>query len=146
MNIDIKHRGKWYYGLFFMLMLTACGPQVPTQYDEVDALPKIYPDYVDVTIPVNIAPPTFVLDEEADEMIARYSVGSGLPAAAIDIICKDKMQPAIDDWRALVQAALAGGQAPAGIYRLTSTPATATAGLISGRSISMCRPTVSTRG
>ena len=101
--------------LFFSAALfVSCGPQVPTQYDEVDALPKIYPDYVDVTIPVNIAPPTFVLDEEADEMIARYSVGSGSPAAAIDIVCRDKMQPAIDDWRELVQAALAGGQAQAG--------------------------------
>ena len=95
---------------FSVALLVSCGPKLPTDYDEADSLPKIYPDYTDVTIPVNIAPLTFVLDEEADEMIARYSVGSA------EIVCTEKMQPDIDDWRSLVQAAMTadGGQAKAG--------------------------------
>ena len=83
-----------------IVLLSACTAKLPSEYDEKDELPKIYPDYVDVTIPVNIAPLTFELDEEADGMIARYMAGD------IEIICADKMQPDLDDWRALVSAAL----------------------------------------
>jgi len=65
-------------------------------------LPKIYPDYTNVTIPVNMAPLTFKLDEEADGMIARYAVGDE------EIICEGKAQPDIDDWRALTEKAKGG--------------------------------------
>jgi hypothetical protein len=82
-------------------LLTACTPQLPAQYDESERLPKIYPDYTDVTIPANIAPLTFELDEEADEMIARYATDNA------EIICAGKMQPDLDDWRDLINAALA---------------------------------------
>lgn len=85
--------------LFLYSFLTSCGTKLPTEYDEKDELPKIYPDYVNVTIPVNIAPLTFELDEEADEMMARYKSGD------TEIICADKMQPSIDDWRELTDAA-----------------------------------------
>ena len=65
-------------------------------------MPKIYPDYTNVTIPVNMAPLTFKLDEEADGMIARYAVGDE------EIICEGKAQPDIDDWRALTEKAKGG--------------------------------------
>ena len=62
--------------LFFCVaFFTACGTKLPAEYDEKDEWPKIYPDYVNVTIPVNIAPLTFELDEEADGMVARYKFG-----------------------------------------------------------------------
>ena len=96
------HKSSLFYSfivLFFYSFLVSCGTKLPTEYDEKDALPKIYPDYVNVTIPVNIAPLTFELDEEADEMVARYKFGD------IEIICADKMQPCIDDWRELTDAA-----------------------------------------
>ena len=79
-----------------IVLLGACTAKLPSKYDEKDELPKIYPDYVDVTIPVNIAPLTFELDEEADGMIARYMAGD------CEIICADKMQPDLDDWRELI--------------------------------------------
>ena len=88
------------FSLFFnVALLTSCGTKLPTEYDEKDALPKIYPDYVNVTVPVNIAPLTFELDEEADGMVARYKAGD------IEIICTDKMQPDINDWHELTAAA-----------------------------------------
>ena len=47
-----------------LLFMAACRPSVPETYTDSKQLPKIYPDYVDVTIPVNIAPLTFLLDED----------------------------------------------------------------------------------
>lgn len=88
-------------------VLTACTAKVPTAYSEANVLPKIYPDYIGVTIPVNIAPLTFELDEEADEMVARYSAlgnaaGHGADNAPFEIVCADKMQPDTDDWHNLI--------------------------------------------
>lgn len=84
------------------LMAVACGPKIPATYADSDALPRIYPDYREVTIPVNIAPLTFELDEEADEMVARYKVGDQ------EIVCADKMQPDMDDWRSMIDKAKGG--------------------------------------
>jgi len=88
---------KYSYSLFFaVFLLMACGTSVPETYTESDRMPKIYPDYTDVTIPVNIAPLTFELDEPADAMVARYAAGD------VEIVCADKMQPDFDDWQQLV--------------------------------------------
>lgn len=84
------------------LMAVACGPKIPAAYTDSDALPRIYPDYREVTIPVNIAPLTFELDEEADEMVARYKVGDQ------EIVCANKMQPDMDDWRSIIDKAKGG--------------------------------------
>ena len=80
--------------------MLACSTSVPENSSESDRLPKIYPDYVGVTVPVNIAPLTFQLDEQADEMIARYKAGSE------EVVCADKMQPSIAEWRDLIHSAL----------------------------------------
>ena len=43
-----------------LLMLCACRQaQVPVTYSDSQELPAIYPDYVGVTIPVNMAPLRF---------------------------------------------------------------------------------------
>ena len=68
----------------------------------MDSLPKIYPDYVDVTIPVNIAPLTFMLDTPADAMVARYTVLAGSPS---ELLCSDTEAPSIDDWHQLLNQA-----------------------------------------
>ena len=84
-------------------LLAACGgPSVPEVFTESKELPKIYPDYTDVTIPINMAPLTFELDEQADEMIARFAVGDK------EIVCADKAQPDMDDWRTLAEKAKGG--------------------------------------
>ena len=78
-------------------LLVACDrARIPAEYANSNALPKIYPDYADVTVPVNIAPLTFELDQAADEFVARYAFGDD------EIICGgSKAQPAINDWRRL---------------------------------------------
>ena len=90
-----------YIGL--CLMMVGCtGPSVPEVFTDSKSLPKIYPDYTNVTIPINIAPLTFELDEKADEMIARYAVGEE------EIVCAGKAQPDMDDWRTLTEKAKGG--------------------------------------
>jgi hypothetical protein len=89
------------------LILVACGHQIPQEYTESDDLPNIYPDYIDVTIPINMAPLTFQLDDRADGMVARLSAGDE------EVVCSDKVQPSMSEWKQLVQSAL--NQKPAAI-------------------------------
>jgi hypothetical protein len=63
-------------------------------------MPQIYPNYLEVTVPVNIAPLTFEMYDSCEEMAARYSFGNE------EIICRGtKAQPDIDDWNQLTAAA-----------------------------------------
>ena len=79
------------------LLLTACGGGIPTEYQEVNKLPEIYPDYTSVTVPINIAPLTFEMDGVSDEMVARFSVGTH------ELVCGgEKVQPEMDDWKQLL--------------------------------------------
>ncbi len=84
-----------------LMALVACNSaKVPDEFSNTDKLPDIYPDYVGVTIPVNIAPLSFQLEGAADEMVARYAFGNE------EIVCGgDKAQPDIDDWKNLTQHA-----------------------------------------
>lgn len=67
---------SFYILIIFATLLTSCGIQanVPESYVEKDSLPRIYPDYVDVTLPVNIAPLNFMLmaDQETP-LVVRLS-------------------------------------------------------------------------
>lgn len=72
---------------------------LPEEYTQSSELPRIYPDYVNVTIPVNIAPLTFEADQQADDMVASYTVGETV------VVCGPKMQPDIDEWRKLTDLA-----------------------------------------
>lgn len=81
-------------------LLCACGQQLPSEFAESDVLPQIYPDYIDVTVPVNIAPPTFQMDDHSEEMAVRYSFGSE------EIVCRGKQAiPSIGDWKQLASVA-----------------------------------------
>lgn len=89
-----------YISVLLMLLLTACSrPSVPTEFQQSDHLPSIYPDYVDVTVPINIAPLTFMLDTPADAMIARMRVDG------LEVVCEEKMQPTPEEWRLLTEHA-----------------------------------------
>ena len=80
-----------------VLALTACQQaKVPAQYSESKEQADIYPDYRDVTVPVNIAPLHFQLNTPADEVVTRFSSGGE------EIVCGgQKARPEIDDWREL---------------------------------------------
>ena len=82
-------------------LLAACNSGIPENYRESDLLPRIYPDYTDVTIPVNIAPLTFETDGAPQDMVARFTAGDR------EIICSGKkIQPDADDWQSLVSASV----------------------------------------
>ena len=81
-------------------MLAGCGNKIPQNFWEKDELPAIYPDYTNVTVPINIAPLTFQIDGSADDVVARLTAGEQ------EIVCGGpKIQPDADEWRQLAEAA-----------------------------------------
>ena len=81
-------------------LVAACGPKVPDNSTASDKLPDIYPDYKGVMVPVNMAPLTFEMEHEAEQMVARFTVGDE------ELLCGgDKIQPDADDWQRLVSQA-----------------------------------------
>ena len=86
------------------LLLTACsGVSIPDSYSQAENLPVIYPDYVDVTVPVNIAPLAFQLDQPAEDAVVRFSFGEE------EILCGGlKAQPSISEWHAMTAKAQGG--------------------------------------
>ena len=83
-----------------VLLLAACGVSVPESYTESKEQPNIYPDYKGVMVPVNIAPLTFEMASEAEQMVAR------LTADDEELLCGgNKIQPDQDDWQRLVERA-----------------------------------------
>ena len=57
---------KYCVGCLAILGLTACSPTVPENAEQVDEYPSIYPDYINVTIPQNIAPLNFYVKHEGE--------------------------------------------------------------------------------
>ena len=60
-------------------LLVACGNKIPESFDESRDLPRIYPDYVNVTVPINIAPLTFEADAKAEGIVARLTAAHQTP-------------------------------------------------------------------
>ena len=86
---------------FAAVLLCSCRrPSVPGQYKTVPMPPTIYPDYIDVTVPANIAPLCFELLVGVDEAVTRFS------AAGTEVLCSGvKACPSIGEWRELVAKA-----------------------------------------
>ena len=59
-----------------LLVLAACSTQVPDTSLALDNTPNIFPDYTDVTVPSNIAPLNFRIQENADKFITVMSAGA----------------------------------------------------------------------
>ena len=85
------------------VLLASCSPEVPVQYDTVDALPEIFPDYTNVTVPCNIAPLAFRIDVEAEDYVTRLSAGDKEVVAG-----GNEVTPSQADWQALLAAAKGG--------------------------------------
>ena len=70
--------------LLTLLTLLSCTP-TPENVQKSDALPPLYPDYCDVTIPVNIAPLNFLLrsDCEAIQLVLIQRDGSSVTSAGV---------------------------------------------------------------
>ena len=95
--------GCWLLAVVCWLLAScAYGPEHPTKMDQ---LPKIYPDYVGVTIPADIAPLNFnCTDETIDGMdvIVKGSKGGELHAQG------DYADFDIDDWHQLTEQNMGG--------------------------------------
>ena len=62
--------------LFISLLLVGCSPKEPTDAEQLDTYPAIFPDYIGVTIPSNIAPLRFQLSVESDDAVTVISKGT----------------------------------------------------------------------
>ena len=100
--------------LIISVLLMACsGSSVPDSYVKAEVLPAIYPDYTDVTVPQNIAPPAFQVEEAGmEQTVVRFSTADGS-----EIICGKglKAQPDLDEWHTLAAKA-AGGDITIDVY------------------------------
>lgn len=87
--------------LYFILGLVSCTPS-PKDVKEVDVLPPIYPDYVGVTVPRNIAPLNFLLRDSCEALYVSAYAGD------FEIKSHRKGNEAIfglKEWRKLMDAA-----------------------------------------
>ena len=82
------------------LLLSCQRIQVPASYQQLRVEPSIYPDYTEVTVPVNMAPLNFELLTPADAAITRFSVDG------YELLCEGlKTRPDIDEWKVLTEKA-----------------------------------------
>ena len=87
----------------FIIFLSGC-----TSYHQADSknekLPLIYPDYIDVTFPVNIAPPNFKIQEQGEAFQTEIGYGEG----KADILIQN-VEPIVhipeSKWSALLEKA-----------------------------------------
>ena len=64
-----------YIILIFAFVIVSCTPH-PKDVQKTGQLPPIYPDYMDITIPQNIAPLNFLLRSNADAIEVRATCGN----------------------------------------------------------------------
>ena len=85
-------------GVGLFLLLAACSnPKVPASYTESTDSVRIYPDYRDVTVPANIAPLTFTIEDEGTDFVTRFTVGDREWLYAGQDVC-----PSMKDWHQMV--------------------------------------------
>ena len=88
------------YTLFTLFLISSCTTETVRDAKQETSHPKIYPDYVDVTIPVNIAPLNFCMaDEKAlliDAVVADNQ-GNSLHSQGDESLNFD-----IDDWHQIL--------------------------------------------
>lgn len=78
----------------------SCTPEVPSSYDESRDEARIYPDYRNVTVPPNIAPLRFIVDEDAEAYVTRIAYPGGEW-----ITDERKAMPDVEEWHGMLQAA-----------------------------------------
>ncbi|MCR4921904.1 MAG: hypothetical protein K5945_09430 [Bacteroidaceae bacterium] len=80
-----------------LLVLAGCHrSSVPQDFTESDAAPRIYPDYAEVTVPPNIAPLRFHIEDEGEELVTRLSAeGVSYVFGGCDVC------PSVKSWRKL---------------------------------------------
>ena len=83
-----------------LILAISCTPAVPEKSISLDAVPALYPQYADVTIPCNIAPLTFRIEEEGSGFVTRFSAGEK------ELVVGGKeVLPTIEKWHELLSVA-----------------------------------------
>lgn len=102
-NANFKIRIVIFVAIASQLLL-ACTAKVPTTYTEADDFPAIYPDYLGVTVPANIAPLHFHIDHDslASDFVTRFTAG-----AETWVIGGENVRPGLKKWHKMVASALA---------------------------------------
>ncbi|MDO4496554.1 MAG: hypothetical protein Q4B58_01785 [Bacteroidales bacterium] len=94
------------------LLLVGCKdrPKVPEQALLVSKPLSIQPDYQGVTIPANLCPTNFLVRENGDRMVARFSTRSNQTDKELSFTYGKSMQVIIDpnEWEELKQVARGG--------------------------------------
>ena len=89
--------------LLLLLLVTSCSkhPSLPTSFTEVNETPHIFPDYVDVMVPPNIASLNFLVDDVEDVVAEIKSQASRVTFGGK----KNKMQIDEKEWHELLAEA-----------------------------------------
>ncbi len=92
-------RSRFTYIILFMLLVASCSRK-PTDAQQLSELPKIYPDYIGVTIPADIAPLNFAMADEQTtciDVIVKGAEGGELHSNG------EETDFDIDEWHALAE-------------------------------------------
>uniref|UniRef100_UPI003FEF15B1 TolB family protein n=1 Tax=Segatella copri TaxID=165179 RepID=UPI003FEF15B1 len=99
------------YGAAASLLLLASCAQTHENAEQVDHYPNMYPDYADVTIPVNIAPLNFEIRDKHLTNIETILTIEGADASDADNTLtatsnSQNLKFDLDDWKAFLQKAV----------------------------------------
>ena len=84
------------------VLLGGCGVSVPEAQHHVDETPSIYPDYVGVTIPTNVAPLRFMVADDVEDAVAVLLAGE---CELVEKADEGKFLFSEKDWSRLMEAA-----------------------------------------
>jgi hypothetical protein len=59
--------------VFAGILFFSCSNKIPEKYTELNKNPEIFPDYTNITIPANIAPLNFSINEESISYLVNFS-------------------------------------------------------------------------
>lgn len=93
-------RITYYIFMMAVALLASCSSGVPSDSAPVERRPEIYPDYKGVTVPCNIAPLTFRIEEEGGDYVTRFTAGNHEL-----VVTGREIEPSLEDWQSLVAAA-----------------------------------------
>lgn len=82
-----------------ILILTACSSKAPSAFTKVDKVPTVFPDYTNITVPCNIAPMNFLIDQEADRYLTVLESESGKVSIKGKKVCIPRSK-----WQALTRS------------------------------------------
>lgn len=65
------------YLIVLLFLLSGCGSKPNGDIAVSELFPKLEPDYSDITVPPNIAPLNFIINEKGSTFFAKFSAGNG---------------------------------------------------------------------